>query len=127
MFASFFIRIIFGILLFLIAAKKGYGKLFWGAMGILLGPIALLGIFLYRKNINYTKALLSGVTGIVIGASLAIGGWFLILQFPPEQLSHINPIESSTFWNMVLPVISLLMGLLFFGLTLLIAPKHKIP
>lgn len=125
MFAGFFIRIIFGILLFLIAAKKGYGKFFWGAMGILLGPIALLGIFLYRKNVNYTKAILSGVTGIVIGASLAIGGWFFIVQFSPEQLSHVNPIESNTFWNVLLPVISLGMGLLFFCLTLLIVQSKK--
>ncbi len=125
MFAGFFIRVIFGILLFLIAAKKGYGKLFWAAMGIILGPIALVGIFLYRKNVNYTKALLSGVTGLVIGAGLAMGGWFLIVQFPPEQVVQANPIKSETFWNILLPVCSLIFGLLFFCVTLILGPKSN--
>ena len=118
MFAGFFIRLIFGILLFLIAAKKGYGKFFWGALGIILGPFALIGIFLYRKNVDYTKASLSGITGAVIGAAFALIGWFLVVQFPPAHLSGGNPIESATFWNILLPTISVLMGLIFFAVSL---------
>ena len=38
-------RALFAILLFLVAYKKGYGKIFWAAMGFILGPIALIGIF----------------------------------------------------------------------------------
>jgi len=125
MFAGFFFRLIFGILLFLIAAKKGYGKFFWGAAGILLGPFALIGIFLYRKNVNYTKAFLAGVTGVIIGASLALGGWFIIVHFPPEHFAQGNPINSETFWNVLFPVISLIPGLLAFGVTLAIESKHN--
>ncbi len=127
MFAGFFIRLMFGVLLFLIAAKKGYGKLFWGAAGILLGPFALIGIFLYRENVSYKKALLSGVTGAVIGATLALAGWFIIIHFPPEQYATTNPIKSETFWNVLLPTISLTPGFLFFCITLAIESRKNRP
>lgn len=118
MFAGFFIRLMFGLLLFLIAAKKGYGKFFWGAIGIILGPIALVAIFLYRPNVDYSKAFLSGLTGALVGAGLSLCGWFLISWLPADELVTAQSIERSTFWNLLLPGISLGLGMIFFCVSL---------
>lgn len=124
MFAGFFIRLMFGVLLFLIAIKKGYGKFFWGAMGIILGPIALIAIFLYRENVNYNKAFISGLTGALIGAGVSLSGWFLLTWFPTDALTAAQSIERTTFWNLLLPGISLGLGLVFFCVTLIRTSSH---
>ncbi len=122
MFAGF--RVIFAILLFLIAYKKGYGKLFWAAMGFILGPVALIGILLYRKNANYTQALLNGVTGILIGALLVFLGWYAAGWWLPPQTLEKAVGGANTFWYLLLPSLSLAIGLIVFCVTMVITSSR---
>lgn len=119
MFAGFFIRFFFAVLLFLIASKKGYHKLVWSGIGFVLGPIALIIIFIYRKNANYSQAFLSGLTGILIGAALMLAGWFLYPLFSSIKQADMVRQYADIFWVLILPVTSILMGALFFSVSLI--------
>ena len=111
-------RLIFAVLLFLIAYKKGYGKFFWAAMGFILGPIALIGILVYRKNANYTRAILNGVSGILAGAFVVVAGWYLCSwYFPPQALENaIGGME--VFWYRIVPMASASIGFIVFCATM---------
>jgi len=122
MFAGF--RTIFAVLLFLIAYKKGYGKLFWAAMGFILGPVALIGILIYRKNANYTQALLNGVTGILVGALLVFLGWYATGWWLPPQALEKAVGGADTFWYLLLPSVSLAIGLIVFCVTMVITSSR---
>ncbi len=118
MFASFFLRLFFAILLFLIASKKGYQKLIWAGVGFVLGPIALLVIILYRKNANYSRAFVSGITGVLIGAVLVLLGWFLYPVFSSTGQAQMVNQYADIFWVLILPSISLALGVIFFSISL---------
>ena len=119
MFAGFFIRFFFSVLLFLIASKKGYHKLTWAGIGFVLGPIALIIIFVYRQNANYSRAFLSGLTGVLIGAALMLVGWFLYPLFSPIKQAEMVATYADVFWVLILPTMSVLMGAVFFTVSLI--------
>ncbi len=50
MIESTIINAFFGVLLHLIAAKRGADKIFWLVMGIVFGPFALPFVFIARKH-----------------------------------------------------------------------------
>ncbi len=118
MFAGFFIRFFFAVLLFFIASKKGYQKLVWSGIGFVLGPIALVIIIIYRKNADYSRAFLSGLTGILIGGALMLAGWFLYPLFSSLNQADMVRQYADIFWVLILPVTSVFMGALFFCLSL---------
>lgn len=125
MFGSFFIRLLFGLLLFLIASKKGYKKLLWATLGVLLGPIALVAIFIYRKNADYSKALFNGVTGTLLGVVLAIGVWYFYGYLNPERFDQISEKNVYGFWYVVLPAISVFLGLIFFTVSMIRSANNQ--
>ncbi|MFH2132049.1 MAG: hypothetical protein ABIK68_16860 [bacterium] len=116
MFAGF--RLLFAVLLFLIAYKKGYGKFFWTAMGFILGPVALLGILVYRKNANYTRAILNGVSGILAGGLLVFLGWLAAGWWLPPQTLENSVGGADTFWYLVFPLVSVSIGFIVFCVTM---------
>jgi len=111
-------RLIFAVLLFLIAYKKGYGKFFWAAMGFILGPIALVGILVYRKNANYTKAILNGVSGILAGAFGVLLLWYAAGWYLPTQALEKAIGGTDVFWYRVLPTVSVSVGFIVFCATM---------
>ena len=116
MFAGF--RISFAVLLFLIAYKKGYSKLFWAAMGFILGPVALVGIFLYRENANYTKSILNGVSGFLASALLLFLGWFVGGWYLTTEKFENAVGGADNYWYLILPLISLSIGSIAFFITM---------
>ncbi|NQU65097.1 MAG: hypothetical protein HQ517_12570 [SAR324 cluster bacterium] len=125
MFAGF--RVIFAILLFLIAYKKGYSKFFWTAMGLILGPVALIGILVYRKNANITKALLNGVSGILIGGLMVFLIWYIAgWGLPPQTLENaLGGVDR--FWYLLFPVLSFSIGFIVFCITMVTTSARAIP
>jgi hypothetical protein len=111
-------RLIFAVLLFLIAYKKGYGKFFWAAMGFILGPIALVGILVYRKNANYTKAILNGVSGILAGAFGVLVLWYAVDWYLPHQALEKAIGGVDVFWYRILPSVSVSIGFIVFCATM---------
>ncbi|MBT6503898.1 MAG: hypothetical protein HOK67_28795 [Deltaproteobacteria bacterium] len=123
MFAGF--RVIFAILLFLIAYKKGYGKFFWAAMGFILGPLALIGILVYRKNANFTQSILNGVSGILGGAFAVFLCWYAAgLWLPPQTLEKAVG-GADTFWYLILPSVSLSIGFIVFCITMAVTSAKE--
>ena len=53
--AAILISVLFGILLYYMADRKGYNKQFWIIMGILFGPLALPFIILGEKKDYHGK------------------------------------------------------------------------
>ena len=53
--AAILISVLFGILLYYMAGRKGYNKQFWIIMGILFGPLALPFIILGKKKDYHGK------------------------------------------------------------------------
>lgn len=53
--AAILISVLFGILLYYMADRKGYNKQFWIIMGILFGPLALPFIILGKKKDYHGK------------------------------------------------------------------------
>lgn len=113
-----FYRLIFAILLLFIAYKKGYGKLFWAAMGFILGPIALIGILVYRKNANYSKALLNAVSGILVSAFLIVAAWSITSRFLPPQTLENAVGGREVFWYRIMPMASASIGFIIFCSTM---------
>lgn len=123
MFAGF--RVIFAILLFLIAYKKGYGKIFWAAMGFILGPLALIGILVYRKNANITKAILNGVSGILAGGLVVFLVWYAAVWGLPPQTLENTVGGADRFWYLIFPMLSLSIGFIVFCITIVSTAARK--
>lgn len=58
--AVILISVLFGVLLYYMAGRKGYNKQFWLIMGILFGPLALPFIILGKKKNEYEKQTTNG-------------------------------------------------------------------
>lgn len=122
-----FYRLIFAVLLFLIAYKKGYGKLFWAGMGFILGPIALVGILLYRKNANYTRALLNGVSGILAGGFVVIAAWYIVGSYVSMEALEQAIGGVDVFWYRVVPMASASIGFIVFCATMAYTAANEPP
>lgn len=123
MFPAF--RFSFAVLLFLIAYKKGYRKLFWAALGFIFGPVALIGIFLYRENANYTKSILNGITGFLVSALMIFLGWFAGGWYLTPQKFETAVGGADNYWYLILPLLSLSIGFIVFSVTMATTSKNE--
>jgi hypothetical protein len=58
--AIILISILFGVLLYYLAGRKGYNKQFWFIMGFFFGPFALPFIILGKRKEQHEKQIATG-------------------------------------------------------------------